>query len=905
MKTLALLLLSYISFLSVQAQCPTIEAYIVVDDSTICDDTDAASFVVHIEPQNSAYDVSLETPGGVVNETISSIHTYMPTLVGEYTFLSITDENGCTVMPANLPETVVIEAISQLEGIIGELTVCLNNDGRSFYSVNTNNTEGFIWDVSNGAIVSGQGTDVIEVDFNGVSGSSIISVSPETCSNTNNYSSINVNVSEELDLPYEIFINDSPNDVICEGSLVDFTCTVLSLSRSVTVNWFMNGELVGNDYSYYTYTTPSEDSVWIKVEYTFDNPCTVPPSGRENQDSAFFRVFNSSMLNLDIETDSFCETEGVKQLESNFYHNDLKWFADYNNSGNEELIAIGTDKVDIVKSGAYRVELNDSDLGLDCPQPITTGSKEVIVYEVPVFESTSINIPSIGKGQMNVVAYPFDSVKWGTVYEDMDPTILRPTFTIIDSLNQNLTNQVTLFNGTCQNSAVVNIDLDYELEPVGNVSGYVQLDTLENCIVNIPLKRWVKIEPGPYYVLPDSTGFYTQTLPFGNYNFSIDLAGGELNLCSNIPQLQVDENNLYSNLDILVSRQNLKPNISLSLVEDIVPPRPGFDYTEKIYIENIGTKATSTLIKYVPGKQFVVSKTSSTPIYNLGDTLVFELEDLAPNSKFSICFSGKINNGTLGENLESYGIVEIVDQNLIDEDSTDNTDVLQQRIVGSYDPNDKQVSPIGDIAYKTAPRISYMVRFQNTGTYPAYRVVIRDTLQENFDLNTLELGAASHDYTFAIYSGNVLTWTFEGIMLPDSNSNEPESHGFVKYYIKPKENLPLNTVLKNEADIYFDFNEPIITNKTENTIRLVTGVKDFYAGTSINAYPNPAVNSILLETEKSGYVKVYNTEGLVIKERRLELGEMLINLSGQPSGVYIIHLIYDDNTSEQVKVIKQ
>jgi hypothetical protein len=54
--------------------------------------------------------------------------------------------------------------------------------------------------------------------------------------------------------------------------------------------------------------------------------------------------------------------------------------------------------------------------------------------------------------------------------------------------------------------------------------------------------------------------------------------------------------------------------------------------------------------------------------------------------------------------------------------------------------------------------------------------------------------------------------------LPDSNANEAKSHGYISLSIKPKKGLAEKTHIENFADIFFDFNEPVRTNTTFNTI---------------------------------------------------------------------------------------
>ncbi|WP_188501428.1 DUF7619 domain-containing protein [Pontibacter amylolyticus] len=144
-------------------------------------------------------------------------------------------------------------------------------------------------------------------------------------------------------------------------------------------------------------------------------------------------------------------------------------------------------------------------------------------------------------------------------------------------------------------------------------------------------------------------------------------------------------------------------------------------------------------------------------------------------------------------------------------------------ITDSYDPNDKLVTPVGrteEFYTPTNTALKYKVRFQNTGTDVAYRIVVVDTLSEHLDLSTLQLGATSHPSRVEV-SGKgrpVLTWTFDNIMLPDSTADEPGSHGYILFSIKPKAGLPEKTLVENFADIFFDFNSPIRTNITQNRI---------------------------------------------------------------------------------------
>ncbi|RDC61641.1 DUF7619 domain-containing protein [Adhaeribacter pallidiroseus] len=144
-------------------------------------------------------------------------------------------------------------------------------------------------------------------------------------------------------------------------------------------------------------------------------------------------------------------------------------------------------------------------------------------------------------------------------------------------------------------------------------------------------------------------------------------------------------------------------------------------------------------------------------------------------------------------------------------------------IIDSYDPNDKQVSPIGITKrhyIKATDELEYLIRFQNTGTDVAYKVVVVDTLSEELDIASLRVGAASHPFIYTV-SGKgkpVLTFTFNNINLPDHKTNEPASHGFVKFTIAQTPDNPKGTRIINAAYNYFDYNAPVKTNEVFNIV---------------------------------------------------------------------------------------
>lgn len=151
-------------------------------------------------------------------------------------------------------------------------------------------------------------------------------------------------------------------------------------------------------------------------------------------------------------------------------------------------------------------------------------------------------------------------------------------------------------------------------------------------------------------------------------------------------------------------------------------------------------------------------------------------------------------------------------------------DVHEQHanVLCSFDPNDKHVAegygPAGSIELGTE-WLTYTIRFQNTGTDTAYTVVIEDLLSEDLQWNTVQILGTSHTLTSAAVNvAGKATFRFEDIHLPDSTTNGPESNGHIQFRIRLVEGLTVGTVIKNNAGIFFDLNEPVITEFTTNTI---------------------------------------------------------------------------------------
>ncbi|HKR05640.1 MAG TPA: FG-GAP-like repeat-containing protein [Bacteroidia bacterium] len=134
----------------------------------------------------------------------------------------------------------------------------------------------------------------------------------------------------------------------------------------------------------------------------------------------------------------------------------------------------------------------------------------------------------------------------------------------------------------------------------------------------------------------------------------------------------------------------------------------------------------------------------------------------------------------------------------------------------SCDPNDKLVTPVGcgpNGNIKKDQQLLYTIRFLNTGTGNAHDITLRDVLDSDLDLNTLQILSASDTITnIQVIPDTTLIVTLGGIEL------EPDSSGFVSFSVYPKTGLADGTAITNQAGIYFDNNAVVLTNITLSTL---------------------------------------------------------------------------------------
>ncbi len=361
-----------------------------------------------------------------------------------------------------------------------------------------------------------------------------------------------------------------------------------------------------------------------------------------------------------------------------------------------------------------------------------------------------------------------------------------------------------------------------------------------------------------------------------------------------------DSNNCIVQRNVLIDNgPRYSGNFDLDAHLVSTPYRPGFASYIWINSSNNGCTPVSGSISVILNS--LINYNSAIPIPDLisGDTLTWNFSNITYDS---LSFTPQIfvtisSSAVIGDTLCCELLINPISG---DADSTNNYKTYCFPVVNAYDPNDKQVFPAGacpDHFVFNSQKLAYTIRFQNTGNSNAININVLDSLDSDLDLSSVRVIASSHSLITEVLPGNVLKFRFDNIMLPDSASNEPASHGYVIYEVDPLPGATDGTEIKNHADIYFDFNPPVITNTTLNT--LVSVIPNCTIATEITEsdesgfkiYPNPAEDVFFVDNiQVNSAVYLYDISGRLILAQKSNSSKCAVNTSSLQNGIYLVEV---------------
>ncbi|NMH28752.1 DUF7619 domain-containing protein [Flavobacterium silvaticum] len=331
--------------------------------------------------------------------------------------------------------------------------------------------------------------------------------------------------------------------------------------------------------------------------------------------------------------------------------------------------------------------------------------------------------------------------------------------------------------------------------------------------------------------------------------------------------------------------------------------RPGFPVSYKVICKNLGTTSQPGYVTLNFNNDRTFNSSVTTLDQNNTGSISWNTPVLAPFATFenTVIFTMNGPTDTPAVNLGQETHITAGLAVASDENTANNTTSVFQTTIGSYDPNDKAVNQGAEVSLEQATDgFDYTVRFQNTGTASADRVVIEDMIDEGLDLSTLRIIGSSHPYTLQVM-GRKLVAFFENINLPASEDDEPGSHGYITYHIKPTNTVAVGSQFSNTASIFFDFNFPIVTNEVVTEV-IELGTVDTIQDDAVKMFPNPAKNQLTVMANGMVAVTIYSITG----QKLIETGkrnEHLIDVSMLSEGTYLTEIVSDEGKTVR-KLIK-
>lgn len=435
------------------------------------------------------------------------------------------------------------------------------------------------------------------------------------------------------------------------------------------------------------------------------------------------------------------------------------------------------------------------------------------------------------------------------------------------------------------------------------IAGNIVQDDQRNC--NAQFGRvnnvWVSCLPGGGYQWSQN-GHYQFTLPPGTYTvYEAPPVNYTLACPATSPTLTLTAGQSSLNNDFF-NQPDTARDLAINCIP-YTPPVHGFTQHSRLIIRNLGNIMLGPDVVYKHALDINFHSASPAPdSYDPATgTLRWGRPSLVSTATDEIDLYFDIPAPLpIGHILNNSDTVYPIDNDI---DTFNNYEDVQGLVVGSYDPNYVDVLPKGAgtpgyITTTSDTTLRYVVHFQNTGTYPATYVTLKLPIDNNLDLSTFQWIGASHKVTsISADAARLLTIRFDNINLVDSSVSQLGSQGFAAFTLRQKRGLNPGNVINEQANIYFDFNAPVPTNTTLNTIYDPNGIREITAGT-VGLYPNPTQGNATLDlsgiTEDRVQVRAYDMMGRIALEMpATELQgrkQITIPTSGLSAGVYSIEV---------------
>lgn len=438
---------------------------------------------------------------------------------------------------------------------------------------------------------------------------------------------------------------------------------------------------------------------------------------------------------------------------------------------------------------------------------------------------------------------------------------------------------------------------------------YVDLDA--DCVNNgIDYPLWgqaVLINGGAQYGYTDMLGYYSVLTDTGTYDVTSPAPLYYTNACP-VGGLY---NVVFPTLGDSADHRDFADTVAIhcaDLAVDLGSIGLRACDTSMLYmtVQNTGTMPDTAVTVVLTLNDSTQILTSPVPYTALGNNQYsFSLGTIIPSFTQTVALEILVGCDTLGT---VYCYAADVTGVFAECNAANNHNDYCSQLVNAYDPNGISVAAQdfaqrGFVTYDEidgSDELTYRIDFQNTGNAEAQEVRLVDVIPAELDPATIQMGASSHQYFWVLING-VLHIDFLSINLPDSNTNEPASHGFVTFSIRQRPGNGPGTSILNRADIYFDANPPILTNDAENVIPVVIGVNNI-APSALRLFPNPASTNLRVTWEDgqlSGNLRweTVNLLGEVLNTGTATAPNFSVDVNSLSKGVYFLRLSDENGKS--------
>ena len=447
---------------------------------------------------------------------------------------------------------------------------------------------------------------------------------------------------------------------------------------------------------------------------------------------------------------------------------------------------------------------------------------------------------------------------------------------------------------------------------LNDVSGRVVLDTIPNCAADslepAAKNSLVQLNPGTRMSTLDAGGAYKfSNVPAGSYSVAV-VPPPYLNAtCDSTFALSIDSTNPAGFHDFELTAQQ---TCGMYLQVNGTRARSGFKQQTDVNYYNEMYQPVNGMVAVTLDSLFMFASSIPAPDSISAPTYFFKYSNLQPYYNQLISIWSVVDSIPFFD-MDSFIVTAAVYSSCTQGNVALATDTLSDFIYSSFDPNEKDVYPLKDRRYgqftDKQQALTFQINFQNTGNDTAFRIVVRDTIDTNLNLSTLKLLGSSKPCSFAVGPNRDAQWTFENIQLPDSAVNLTGSQAYLKYSIMPNANLQYGEQVKNRASIYFDYNDPVLTNRVslQYDSTFTNGLFTPAAQSPVRLYPNPAANQIYIETAGAAIAQlnIYTATGKLIMQAKQPAGNSF-NISQLSAGFYIAEIKTATGGVAMVKWVK-